>query len=825
MSIIANHIKKYIEAFIKSSVIDVKVVYPEIVFQKKTKYWNLLLYFERIIKEYFNMDSNGLNCLHLHFENDFTEEEKTLLFEYLIIKTFLLNNEKNNESSSDLDDLINDLIYHQNRLERNCPSDASAKNGGNRIWKNWKKEKSQNKALLDFYQKMNNGNSFSPKSIFNVQKNFGNTILEIFNCRPFCINLDSDLKSFNIINTSNSLNEIDNIDSEIINELNFVVLFDCDRKSLMFNFSFEEINKWNTDYSTEFTKYLIVTFGTDYPHVKNTMKRLELIKERFKIPNHTSYTITHPEVNFLLQRNDKSLISIEFIGFETSSYWDAFVLETSIRELYELRSIKLMNVYSVCYTAEIKKYIINDIFSSKDSSELISTATKMSILELSDDDIELLKEALSNILDVLISTGTVYKVSDLLSNNPTILLDEGILRNQNLFSKIRNCLCLTNTIKFRPWSDLINLDCKNLLILSYRDQGRYPNYYFPSLLEPNLDYNTRAIALLPSFLFSHIYNWSKYNLYNDYFKFLSHPIRERHYEWNDLKNKLQELKPEQRLNIDWNLENDYSNSDQRESYKIKLKGQRAKTAYGSDLFIISEDSKTGYKVIKIDYLLSIDNEDKMIFIQNLEEIQQNINIYEKIVDQKQQEAELEIIRKQFDLGDETAGRLWKVLLKKIAEERGEQTLYSDLKKYFESKGIKIVSEFHFKNSWLNPNSESIAPLSKRVFIELCEYLKIPKIYFIIIQRIRNASKKSSRQSTRQMNQLLKDIFNDGCFDTDKNPNEILNNRLEYYKAKHPLDELGIDENYLAANLLALVELIQQELKLVELETIEKIKND
>ena len=76
-----------------------------------------------------------------------------------------------------------------------------------------------------------------------------------------------------------------------------------------------------------------------------------------------------------------------------------------------------------------------------------------------------------------------------------------------------------------------------------------------------------------------------------------------------------------------------------------------------------------------------------------------------------------------------------------------------------------------------------------------------------------------------MNQLLKDIFNDGCFDTDKNPNEILNNRLEYYKAKHPLDELGIDENYLAANLLALVELIQQELKLVELETIEKIKND
>jgi hypothetical protein len=330
---------------------------------------------------------------------------------------------------------------------------------------------------------------------------------------------------------------------------------------------------------------------------------------------------------------------------------------------------------------------------------------------------------------------------------------------------------------------------------------------------------------LPSFLFKQYYSWSKYNLCKEYHKLLTHPIREQHFEWNKLKNKIQELKPEQKLNIDWNLENEYSNSDQRESYKIKLKGQRVRTAYGSDLLILTEDAKTQYRVVKIDYLLSLDNEDNKVFIQNLDEIQQNINIYDKIVDKKQQEAELEIIRKQFNLGDETAGRLWKVLLKNLAEVQGEDKLYSDLKKHFEIKGIKIVSPFHFKNSWINPQSESIAPLSKRVFIELCEYLKIPKIYFIIIQRIRNSSKQSSRQSTRQMNQLLKDLFNDGCFDTERNSKEIINNRLDYYKANHPLDDLGIDENHLATNLVALVELIQPELKLVELETIEKTSNE
>lgn len=76
-----------------------------------------------------------------------------------------------------------------------------------------------------------------------------------------------------------------------------------------------------------------------------------------------------------------------------------------------------------------------------------------------------------------------------------------------------------------------------------------------------------------------------------------------------------------------------------------------------------------------------------------------------------------------------------------------------------------------------------------------------------------------------MNQLLKDLFNDGCFDNDGNPKEIINNRLDYYKANHPLDDLGIDENYLADNLATLVELIKPELKPGELESIEKTNNE
>lgn len=484
-----------------------------------------------------------------------------------------------------------------------------------------------------------------------------------------------------------------------------------------------------------------------------------------------------------------------------------------------------MNIYSICYTDDIKAYIIEDLFSKKESSELISSSTKMAILELRDDDINIVKESLSQTLDFIIKSDIKSKILECLLNTPTIIIDESILRNGKLLSKVTSCFGLSRDLKFKSWSDLLNFDSNYFLILSYRDQGKYPNYYYPNLLEVELDSEKTLRAILPSFLFGPYYSWSKYYLLKEYHKLLTHPIRESHFEWSKLKNKLKELKPIQKLNIDWNLENEYSNTEQRDTYKIKLKGQKVKTAYESDLFIISNDKNTHLKVVKTDFLLSHEKDDSKIYVQYLNEIQENINIYEKIVNQQQQEEELDVIRKQFNLSDETAGRLWKVLLKNLADKIGEDELYSELKNYFETKGLKIVSQFHFKNSWINPQSISIAPLSKRVFIELCEYLKIPRIYYVIIQRIRNASKQSSRQSTRQMNQLLKDLFNDCCFDNNKIASEIINNRLEHYKANHPLDELGIDEIFLVDNLVTLVELIQPELNLVELETIEKVTNE
>lgn len=790
----------------------------------KEKLLPILRYVDRLLRLTFDTDDSEIKTLHINFSINLSYQERDLIAEYLLLKFHIINVKY---KSGDLEGLENEIKILTNRVNNFCfPARRTREypNGISTVEYNQLLDThKKNKALLKFYK------SFSKK--LRLKLLFNSTVKQIqslkkhFEYFPIAIELNEASYSANLLNSNKTLNEIDKFNSEIINELDSIVLFDCEHKSLMTNYSFAEINKWNSDYDTNFMQFLIITFGKEYQSINHTRNKLELIRERFKIPTNSTYTITKSEIDLLFKRKEKSSISLELVGFESSSFWDEFILETKIIGQYELRSIKLMNIYSICFTDEIKDYIIEELFSKKESSELISLSTKMAILELSDDDIETLKKALSNTLDLIINSDCKSKIIESLLNTPTIIFDEAILRNVNLLAKISKCLGFTKLLKLKTWSDLLNFDSNYFLILSYRDQGKYPNYYFPNILEIEFDSEKIVNAILPNFLFGHHYNWSKYYLLKEYCNLLTHPIREKYFEWNKLKNSIFSLKPEKEIIIDWNLEDEYSNSDQRESYKIKVKGQKVKNAHGSDLFIISDDKKISRQVVKVDFLMSLENDESKIFIQNLGEIQENINIYEKIVDKKQQEKELEVIRKQFNLGDETAGRLWKVLLKNLAEEQGEDGLYSELKKYFETKGLKIVSQFHFKNSWINPQSESIAPLSKRVFIDLCEYLKIPKIYFVIIQRIRNSSKQSSRQSTRQMNQLLKDLFNDGCFDNDKNAREIIKNKLEQYKVNHPLDELGIDENYLADNLVTLVELIHPELNLLELETIEKVSNE
>jgi hypothetical protein len=365
MELIKQHILPQLNSFTNEALISINNIFSEIQNESKTEFAELVCYIERILNLCFLSTNNGINSLHIHIENEFGDSQKFLIGEFLSIKLFKyyysIDNQIN-EGDLLLADFITQIESKIISLEKKCPDGASGKNGGNRIWKNWVKEKKENRILLEFYKALNKNSSLKPKTIFNLQKNFCSSLSQKFEFRPYTKSIDNNRESYNLVNAKRTLNEIDEVNSQIIDELDSIILFDCERKRIMTNFSFEEIAKWNTDYDTKFTKYLIITFGKEPSSINHTRNKLELIRERFKIPTNTTYTITKSEIDFLLKTKESAPLSIGFVGYESSSFWDTFVLETSIRELYELRSIKLMNIYSICYTDEIKNYIIRTDF-------------------------------------------------------------------------------------------------------------------------------------------------------------------------------------------------------------------------------------------------------------------------------------------------------------------------------------------------------------------------------------------------------------------------------------------------------------------------------
>jgi hypothetical protein len=173
------------------------------------------------------------------------------------------------------------------------------------------------------------------------------------------------------------------------------------------------------------------------------------------------------------------------------------------------------------------------------------------------------------------------------------------------------------------------------------------------------------------------------------------------------------------------------------------------------------------------------------------------------------------------LENESAGRIWKTLLRKKSELLGIESLYEELKTIFNKYSIPLVSINYFRSSWINVESDTLIPRGNKVFKVLCDYLNLNNNYRLIIFRLKNASISGKIEATKKYSSLLKDLFADGCFDGNSSKQTILQSKMHHYKNNHALDEIGIDIDNPMNGLVSLIELIQPELKLSELEIIEK----
>lgn len=684
----------------------------------------------------------------------------------------------------------------------------------------------KNKSHLKFFKEINSNSSLIPKTLINIKVNQQTDISTLFKFNPAYLATDelSDLNSFVLHNTK-GFNDIRTlqIDSKpLLQLIENIVLFDCENSVHRFSpFNFQQLSNLNEHHGTKFNLFLVVTFSNK-ENFNSINTKINRLKERYYIPKQSNYVITSEEYNHLVKQEHSDVPQISFSEPLSSAFWDDFYAETKINGLYELRSIKMMNVYSLCFNQEIKEYILTHIFSDDIRRDLITDDTKQAIFNLPNEDILKLKDLLSNVLDVVINANLKSNIINRLTGDYKIVLDDFIIRNKSFLDLVKKSINVRSNRKFINWDNLEEIPDCEILILSYRDQGNFNNHFYPNINEITVSENTKIKGFFPALFFKKNYEWSKYNLSNDYFKTLDHPIRRHHFNWDKLRGKIQEFKPEKTVDISWDLESDYSGSDTRITYRIVFDSNRPNTCNPSDLHIYYEDDNKQKRIQPIRSIYeNLDLQENRLFVQKLDELIEEFNPAERLIDTKQQEKDLEIIRNQFDLGDESAGRLWKLLLERKATNYSVEQLYSEIKTIFRNNNLSVVSKSHFESTWINPDSDSLVPRGNKAFKLICNYLGLPTIYLRIIYTIKNRNINGRRNATRIYSRLLKDLFNDGCIDEGANLEQILVTKIDYYKNNHNLDELGIDEENPLMGLITLIDLIKPELTFKKVKSIEK----
>lgn len=835
MKILIEHINQNLFDFISN--IENKNIFDKVFDALKSplkeSHKNLLNYVFKILEQSFDENNNELLTLNIHFEKILTDDEKTLIAEFLWHYHFQLPhfNSKTNQTNISLENKIA-VLKKSTSQNMNLPYlDPIA----NRDEKKRIKAKTEeiieqrqlDKKHLVFYNSLNKTAILSPLTIINLKVNQEKDLSALFLYNPTYLKVEekiSDLSSFVLYNTQafNDIRTSQIKEVPILKIIENIILFDCENSVQRFTpFNFQQLSNFKQNHNANFRKFIIVTFS-NIENLNLVSTKIIRLKERYFMPQGSSYTITKSEFKLLTNEYLSDNVKINFIEPANSPFWEDFYTETKRNGLYELRSIKMMNVYALCFSEDIKRYIINDIFTIGSSYSLVTNETKGNLLNLPQTDIDSLRNLLTNILDIIIRTDLKSKINETLTNETKVLLDDFILKNEVYFNLIRQHINISGRRKFLNWDDIEDSVNGHIILLSYRDQGNFNHHFYPSINELSLNEGAKADFILPAFLFKQTYNWSKYNLLKDYQKILDHQIRRSFFKWDALKNKIFQLKPEKTIDISWDLESDYSSSDTRITYRVLFTDNTRTTFNPSDLIIYREGESDQIRIATVKWIYeNIDFSNNLLCVQKLDDLIDEFNPAEKIIDTLQQNNDLEIIKQQFEISEEDAGRLWKILLARKVKNFGVSQLYDELKTLFKRNNLDIVSLNHFESTWIQPTSESLVPRGNKEFKVICDYLGLPITYRRIIYTIKNRTITGKRNATRIYSKLLKDLFNDGCFDENANPIQTLSDKIDYYKHNHNLDELGVDEVKPLEGLNTLIELIQPELSSNKVRNIEK----
>lgn len=826
--ILLSSIKKCLPKFLDSPDQGFDDLFEKLQDAQKEKARLVLVYLDKVLNRTLDQPDALLNYSHIHFDRlDIIYRD--VIAEFIILKLFFRAFEQDAACSP----YIETQIAKANRI-LNAPVHLPiGVKLGSRRKKGIKEDRSIQRDRKAFFEALANTKEVAtllPRTIFNILSRQEMTLEALFGARPFCIHIDkllSNETSYVVTNTDRSRDSIDEIsDGEgnaLLDRIENIVLFDCEERQLHRQWNFTELKQWKEKFNSAFRNLLILSFNDTAEGFNGLKAQVERVQMRFhsipEFPNYGCYIITHDELEHLLGGAAQH-VSIKFHGQDHCTFWDD--LRSILHQyegLYELQSIKMMNVYALGFNEALRNLIIADLFGKQGASCFLTKDTKDVLMELSDDTLNELKLTLMHVLKWFKEIGwSPRRFIENVPGKPLILIPQVVKKHPYFLAELFNALANSNRRSYISWADIDDADAKEVFCLDYRDFGSYPYQLFPNAFLPGVNTGKFHSVFLAA-LFKQRAQWSLYNYSKDLMRLIGHPIRVKEMDWNNIIRTCMLNRPEAKDDVDWSEEKNYQSEYDVATIKVRFKNGAKRTFVSSEPCIYRLASSTTLKVDRIENLAGLSTYQKDMDLQRLEDLYANFNIYERIANKEREETELKVIRANLGIGaNEPPRKLWKVILKRKVDKDTAPVVYSEIKELLTQNGLGMVSFDTFVNCWIDPQNESLLPRGTKIFRTLCEFLQLPRSYFRIMLRLKNVEIQSSRKSSKQMDDLLSDLINDGCFTGDHC--QILTQQRKKYISKHNFEEIGIPDDAVITELAALVELLRPLIDLQSIDTIE-----
>lgn len=824
-----EHIAEHLQKLTANASEEFNLAFHSLNISNKTDYKDLLIYLDKVLARC--LEGNEFKYLNLHIEG-INESIQSIITQFLVIRSFYSVIKTPSESdtlSRKIFELDRTLTYRY----KETPSYVSGKKLSKRA-KIWMQGKMKVSALLKFYRALHHSYgdfvSFAPRTIVNLLAKEHQNLSNSFESTPYAISLAKDSRDSScvLLNSELCLNDIDGITlpdaSYLFDQIQNIFIIGCEGKKLNRSFSYRELSRLNQ--SGKLKGLVVVSFSDQKVGFNKLKARLERIMGLYhsipKFPDYNSYLIPEVEIGLLLGKNGVNEKRINFFGTEQSSFWDDFkALVNRYEGLYELRSLKMMNIYSLALSNEIRDLILVDLFDFGSPSILLTENSREELRHLSKETIDRMKSSLYDTLSFIITSGWPKYLVEQINVSSTIIISHCFKNNDRLVKAFTTALQLTSRTQIQSWLT-ISLDERqgSIVVLDYRDAGRFPYTIRPNLIELSQDNWSVTVCHFLNVFFKSKYDWACYNYSNDSVKLLKNDIRVDHFALDLFARNIKAGKPSRDDTVVWDIEHQLEPSRSLQTIKIGFQDGSRRSYQPSELFIVRNGSISRFTVTKAMSLLDEDLDDDL-FIQMMNEIHSGFNIYEKIANKDREEKELQFIKTQYKLNKaEKAERLWKILLKRKGQGKSLEELYSEVQSYLHDKGSHLVSIGTFEDHWINADSDTLIPRERRAFFLICEYLGLPNSYFTIMVRLKNVEVQNSRDNSRQMNSLLSDLINAGCFNDGVDTIGILEGIKKQLQRRHNLNEIGFNTDTLVEDLHALVELLKPFLNLSQVREIE-----